>query len=277
MEDFIAVLVLYKSALNQSQTFLSICRSLKKNNLRLDLIVYDNTPGYNADLIAGLNVVNNINIDYRQDNDNSGVSKAYNLAQSVGKAKSKKWIILLDQDTDFPENTVAEYIRSTSLYPDDKLFAPMMLVNQNTIISPCHFKFMRGFSVKHVNPGVNSLNKYSVINCGMCISISAFEKNKGYNELIKLDFSDHDFIKRFKKYIGERFIVLDLRVYHELSSSARNSKNSDLVRFDYYLKGARYISSSFIESFFLTINATIRAVKLSLIHRSFGFLIQLFK
>jgi hypothetical protein len=111
----------------------------------------------------------------------------------------------------------------------------------------------------------------------MCIKLEAFNKNNGYNELIKLDFSDHDFIKRFKKSIGDRFIVINLKVYHKLSSVTRNSFESDMVRFDYYLEGAKHIWSSPGERIFLKLHACLRSVKLFLIHQNFGFLIKLFK
>lgn len=277
MEEFIAVLVLYKSGLKESKTFLSICRSLEKNNQELDLVVYDNTPEYNDNLPTGVSTIGNVNVTYCQDYDNSGVSKAYNTGQAIGKLRGKKWIILFDQDTSFPENTITKYIEATHAFPNEKLFSPIMVANGKTIISPCHFKFMRGFSVKEIKTGINSLNNFSVINCGMCIDIKSFDQNKGYNELIKLDFSDHDFVKRFKKTVTDRFIVIDLKVHHELSSTSKNSKYSDLVRFDYYLEGSKYISSSLIERSFLKFNSTMRGLKLSLIHRSFSFLNKILK
>jgi rhamnosyltransferase len=218
MEEFIAVLVLYKLSLSESQTFLSIRRSLKKNNRCLDLVVYDNTPEYNIELAQQSLIDKNINIIYYPDNHNSGVSKAYNTAKDIGKKAGKKWIILLDQDTNFPENAVEKYVEGTKLFPDENLYTPIMLIKDHKIISPSYFIGMRGVSLKHIHTGINSLNNLSVINCGMCISILSFEKNTGYNELIKLDFSDHDFIKRFKKNIGNRFIVLNLNVNHELST-----------------------------------------------------------
>ena len=275
MEEFIAVLVLYKLNLTKSKTFISILKSLQKANTRLDLLVYDNYPAYNADLALATGSLANIDITYYPDDDNSGVSRAYNLGQSIGKKKGKKWIILLDQDTDFPEDMVDKYINATRTFPNDKLFSPIMFVNQKTIISPCYFKFMRGFSASDVKTGINSLKKYSVINCGLCIDINSFQENNGYNELIRLDFSDHDFIRRFKRAVTDRFIVIDLKVSHELSSASKNSVNSDLVRFDYYLEGSKYISSSILESILLKFNAALRSLKLTLIHKNFSFIKKL--
>ncbi|WP_183560823.1 glycosyltransferase [Mucilaginibacter sp. SP1R1] len=275
MEQFIAVLVLYKLNLNKSKTFLSILKSLQKAGSKLDLLVYDNSPAYNADIASTISSLSEVNINYYPDNNNSGVSKAYNLAQSVGKVNGKKWIILFDQDTDFPEDMIEKYIDATRTFPNDKLFAPIMFANQKTMISPCYFKLMRGFSASGVTTGISSLKKYSVINCGLCIDIDSFMVNNGYNELIRLDFSDHDFIRRFKDTVTDRFIVIDLKVNHELSTESKNSAKSDLVRFDYYLEGAKYISSSVFESFLLKIHAALRSLKLTLIHKDFSFIKKL--
>ena len=272
--NILFVIVLYKSRLEQSATYLSLLKSLSSLELNIDLLVYDNSPDGTVD---HFNSEPKVSVTCIADSANSGVSKAYNIGAEIAAKMNKKWVLLLDQDTSFPSHTIQEYLLATNKYPDEKLFAPIMVANQKTIISPCYFKFMRGFSVSHVDAGINSLNKFSVINCGMCVDVDAFNKNGGYDERIKLDFSDHDFIRRFRKTIGDRFIVIDLTVCHSLSSATKNNFNSDMVRLDYYLEGAKYISSSLIETFFLKLNATLRSIKLSLIHRNIGFLIKLLK
>ncbi len=271
--DILFVIVLYKCKLKDSDTFITLAESLKQYKYTFDLFVYDNSPEKPEELME----FPNVNLTYISDTKNSGVSKAYNAGAEVAARMNKKWIILLDQDTKFPVETIREYLLAIEEYPNEKLFAPIVLIDGKKIISPAHFKFMRGFYSTNVNTGVNSLAGRSIINCGMCINLETFNNNKGYNESIKLDFSDHDFIRRFKKSIGDRFIVINLTVYHKLSSVARNSVESDIVRFDYYLEGAKHISSTTGERFFLKLHAGLRSVKLFLIHRKFGFLIKLFK
>lgn len=271
----VAVIVLYKTKLGQSKSFLSLSSSLMRSNIVLDLVVYDNSPGYNADEV--FDGYPNWIITYCPDEENSGVSKAYNTAAKIAREKDKEWLLLLDQDTSFTDHAISVYLDAFKKYPEDILFAPIMLENNGKILSPCYFRFMRGFSSSHVKTGVNSLSAFSVINCAMCIAIDAFEKNNGYNEQIKLDFADHDFIRRFKESNGDRFVVVDLKVAHQLSSETRNSMGSDIVRFDYYLDGAKHMSATMAEKFLLMVNAFLRAVKLSLIHRNVAFLARWFK
>ncbi len=271
--DILFVIVLYKCKLKYSDTFITLSESLKHYKYRFDLLVYDNSPEPSEESLE----FPGINLTYLSDTKNSGVSKAYNKGAEVAAGMNKKWMILLDHDTIFPVDTITEYLLAIKEYPGKKLFAPIVLIDDKKIISPAHFKFMRGFYSKKVNTGINNLVGYSIINSGMCINLEAFNKNSGYNELIKLDFSDHDFIKRFKKSIGNKFIIINLKVYHELSSVTRNSFESDMIRFDYYLDGAKHISSSTGERFLVKINAIVRSLKLFLIHHNFGFLIKLLK
>jgi len=272
-ESILATIVLYKTSLYDSKTFLSLTQSLKAQNICLDLVVYDNSPEFNQDSIFQHP---NWRITYIADINNSGVSKAYNTAAEIAGELGKRWIIFFDQDTTFPENTIDSYIKTINNYPDYKLFAPIMLSNQ-TIISPCRFKFMRGTSFKSVDAGVNKLQNKSVINCGMCVDTDAFEKNNGYNELLKLDFSDHDFVRRFKKNVTNEFVVIDLKVQHELSTKSKNSLDSDLIRFDHYLAGGGIMSTHIVEVLFIRINAMIRALKLTSVHHTHYFLLRLFK
>lgn len=265
----LVVLVLYKTKLNDSKTFESLSQSLKVNNIKLELVVYDNSPEFNRDTLFEYP---NWHITYIHDASNSGVSKAYNTAAEVAVNLKKKWLLLLDQDTDFPTNTIISYLFAIEMYQDGKLFVPVMKINSGAIISPCYFKYMRGISIKHIDTGRNDLDKYSVINSGMCIEIDAFRKNKGYNELIMLDFADHDFIRRFKKQLTNKFIVIDLIVTHQLSSTYKNSLQSDLNRFDYYLSGGKNMTASLPERCLFRFNAILRGFKLSVMHHNLVFL-----
>jgi rhamnosyltransferase len=269
-EDVLAVIVLYKIKLSDSLSFKSLSASLKPGKNRLELLVYDNSPEYNVG--QEFDDYKKWNITYQADPENSGVSKAYNSAAALAAKKGKNWLLLLDQDTNFPVVTLAAYETAINNYPGEKLFVPVMITTANEIISPAHFKMMRGFYAKNIKPGINDLQGYSTINCGMCIALSAFNGNDGYNELIKLDFSDHDFIRRFKKKITAAVVVIDLTVRHNLSTSEKTTFNQDRVRFKYFLDGSGYFSQSFGDSVLLNTHAFLRALKLTITHKNIFFL-----
>lgn len=270
--DILFVIVLYKLVLEDAATYISLAKAVAVAKCEIDLLVYDNGSGeFKPDFKRepGINVI------YVSDSENSGVSKAYNTGANLAKEMKKKWLFLLDQDTQLPPQTIIQYLKSITSFPAEELFAPIMRVNNSKIISPCHFKFMRGIAVKHIAIGLNTLNKYSLINCGICVKVDAFCKNEGYNELLKLDFSDHDFIRRFRKNVTDKFIVVDLTVEHQLSSESVNDVKSDKIRFNYYLAAGKLLGTNWIENFFIKINAIAHALKLSIYHKTFYFVLRL--
>ena len=135
---------------------------------------------------------------------------------------------------------------------------------------------MRGKPLDNIAPGVNKLHQLSLINCGLCIDTNAFKQNGGYNEKLALDFSDHDFIRRFKNKITDEFVLIDLTVRHDLSSRSKNSLANDLGRFDYYLMGTNNMTATALEKGLLKFNAIMRAMKLLLTHRNVSFIGKLF-
>ncbi|MDB5141266.1 MAG: glycosyl transferase, group 2 family protein [Mucilaginibacter sp.] len=273
-ERILAILVLYHTKLSDSKTFISLTNSLAQNEIVLDLYVYDNSPDYNEN-----NLFNylNWNIIYKPDATNSGVSKAYNTGAGLAIKKKKKFVLLLDQDTDFPVNAIPQYLDAINDYPDDRIFAPLMISENKKIISPGLFKFGRAFTGKDNKPGIYNFNGRSLINCGLCIEIDSFWKVNGYNEKIELDFSDHDFIKRYKETSAARFIMIDLVVEHQLSVNTKNSLQNDKTRFEYYLQGITFMSSNVLESFLYKFHGFLRASKLSLQHKSSVFIALMLK
>lgn len=273
MDDFLAVVVLYKTQISKCGTLISINADLAKSGTKLDLVIYDNSPDYNQSVVSDFK---NFNVTYVADPENSGVSIAYNYGYSIASAKVKKWILLLDQDTVFPESSLQAYLRAIQRYPAELLFAPVMLTNDNKIISPGKFKWMRGSYAKDVMFGINKFKGHSLINSGLCIELGAYLKNGGYNEKIKLDYSDHDFIHRFSKNISETYVVVELKLVHQLSTHVKNTFNSDKVRFDYYLEGARHFSAGKLNTVFLRIVTLLRSTKLSIAHRNVYFVKKYF-
>lgn len=68
--------MLYKRSLRESETFMSLSKELVRTSKRLDLLVYENTP--KADGEVEKIVFENLNIVYKYDASNSGLSEAHN-------------------------------------------------------------------------------------------------------------------------------------------------------------------------------------------------------
>jgi GT2 family glycosyltransferase len=98
LDNILGVLVLYKSKLEESETFISISKALKSNNQKLDLFVYDNSPEYYYDKKAIKEYPGTIT--YEHDESNPGICKPYNKGLEKAKIENRQWLLLLDQDTE---------------------------------------------------------------------------------------------------------------------------------------------------------------------------------
>src|SRR5215469_5493045 len=100
LDDVLCVIVLYKCDLKNSVSFNSILKAAKGSKGTLKLLLYNNSPEINIDTSAYEQ--EKINVSLINDYTNSGVSTAYNFAHSMAKEEGKKWLLLLDQDTQLP-------------------------------------------------------------------------------------------------------------------------------------------------------------------------------
>ncbi len=98
------VIVLYNVDIEESETFQSFVMPLLK--FGCSLFIYDNSPIRQTSKI----LADTKEIVYVHDAHNSGLSKAYNVAAAHARNNNKKYLLLLDQDTLFPESSLNIYI-----------------------------------------------------------------------------------------------------------------------------------------------------------------------
>lgn len=212
------VIVLYNSNLEEQYTY----RTLLKCNNWDKYIVYDNSD-WNKN-----NRINDPRIIYIRDSRNSGLSKAYNVAAKYAKIMGYEWLLLLDQDSSFPINSYNIYKEAIKNNRHICLFAPRLTYKLNKPFSPSWL--CCGISIaKRFTEGVYSLNSVIPVNSGMCISVREFCRCGGYDENLKLDFTDVRFIDKFKRY-NKIFYLLDCDVSQSFSNEV---KDSDKLIFRY--------------------------------------------
>lgn len=227
------IIVLYNCILKDSESFKTIEKSLELGNEKGYLYVYDNS--FQAQIVQNENTVWS-NVTYIHDPMNSGLGVAYNLGVKVATEMGFEWVILLDQDTDFSINFISKISLILSQPNTFKLLAPILKLKSGESFSPSRYKFKRGHSV-NLGQGVYSLKKYSPVNSGMVINIAAFNKVAGYDENVKLDFADFQFIERFRTMYDE-FYLLDSIAIQDFSNVDRDI-NKNIFRFGIYLECAK--------------------------------------
>ncbi len=240
MDDFLdslmVILVLYQTPLEDSESFCSILE-FENGSQDLDVYVYDNSPGSQH-----INTYKGLCITYVHDAKNPGVSQAYNSGAEYARAHKKKWILLLDQDTSLPMGLLDTYRKASLSNSDIKLFVPILKLKNGKIFSPFRYRFKRGFYLDEIEAGVHSLKNLSPVNSGILISLDSFFEVGGYNQMVKLDFSDFQFIERFRRKYN-LFYVIDSIGKQDFSDD-EVSLTSQANRFVYFCEGARNIEKN---------------------------------
>jgi len=260
VDQIIAVVVIFNTKIEESETLISLSGSLAQTSDSMDLVVYDNSlhPVWESGSVFTMEF---FRIHYFHDPSNPGVSKAYNFAARYAQQLKKRWILLLDQDTSFPIDTISTYVSALKNHPTIKLFAPVLKLSDDRILSPSRYFFKRGFALKKITPGLHSLKRISPLNSGMLIELDTFIISGGYNEKIKLDFSDFQFIERFKKN-SDQFCIINVISLHEFSDEETNTVKLN-ERFFFYCDGAKNSEkSSFCDRLIYFMVVLLRATNL---------------
>lgn len=273
IDSILFVIVLYKSNLQNSISFTSLTSEVKNNfHHQIDIVIYDNSP---QSMYEQNEYYECWNIHYIHNPSNPGVSKAYNEAAKLGKELHKKWLLLLDQDTNFPNDALRKYCLAVRTNYNIPLFVPILVSKDGNIYSPCRYRFKRGFTVRNVEFGLQKLSNKSVLNSGMLINLDIFHKIGGYNEKLMLDFSDFDFIDKYRK-VSNNFYVIETKCIHELSST-ENDFDKSLNRFVRYCISMNFIAKFDFDTITLFLITLVRACKLSIKFGNLSFLSIFFK
>jgi len=260
----LVVIVIYNLDIRKCVSLIS----LNSNRIYTDVIVYDNSlNNLNQNQFDDFTY---LNIKYVHNADNPGVSKAYNFAAEYAVKNNKALLLLLDQDTYLPVDALSKYIAAARFNKDVALFAPLLKFNDK-IYSPCNYYMHKGFHKNSFNAGINSLKNINFLNSGLLIRVNAFNLTGGYDENIRLYFSDFEFINRFKTHY-KKYILLDFICLHELASTDKSDLNKALERFKIYCSDAKNASKSFLLKLQYFITLGLRAVKLSVYFRSNRFI-----
>lgn len=251
--DILPIIVIYK---------LSIRDSLAWQSLNTDysyfssVLIYDNSP------VSQPIPDTRFKVYYLHDHHNSGVSKAYNEGLKMADSLGKKWLLLLDQDTQLPNDIIASYAQSIYQYPEENFFAPI-LNDKIGIVSPFSYSYGITHRLNAVKKGVLSLSKYRAVNSCSLIRTQAMKLAGGFDERLPLDHSDIYFQEKLALNRSS-FVVVNACIKHRFSGTEVSNKNDTLIRFEIFCKSCITMSMlTQFESNFRKISLK-RALNLSL-------------
>jgi hypothetical protein len=119
----------------------------------------------------------------------------------------------------------------------------------------------RGKVANNVTIGLNDFKNKSLLNSGLLIDVTTYLEVGGYNEKIKLDFSDFYFILKFQKK-HNHFVLTNVLCEHDLSASETNLEKQ-LIRFEFYCAGAIQYGKSVNQLFQIYLLIIFRTLLLS--------------
>jgi rhamnosyltransferase len=271
LDDVLSVIVLYKCDLKNSVSFNSLLKGTEKSDGILKLLLYNNSPEINIDTSSYEQ--KKINVSLINDDTNSGVSKAYNLAHLMAKEEGRKWLLLLDQDTQLPSDFFSAFFehRKKDAEKREWLYIPIIKSN-NRILSPARSFLYRGFMKKKVETGSVHIKNLAIINSGVIVTNHLFENAGGFNKEVQLDFSDFSFFRRVKKIYSKVFI-LNVECSHSFSGLEYDNYEKVLNRFKIYNRNAVAFSrEKGVSKIFVFIPVLVRVFKLSIKFRTLNFL-----
>ncbi len=233
MSDILPLLVVYKTRFEDTQTFKSLSAWFTMRRQKVTWLIFDNTPLKVLDETINFDEYNTVIV--KASGNNEGLCIHYNAGFRYAKHQGIKRVLILDQDTTFKHGLDPYY--ETITQADYPILVPKIFIG-NRLLSPSRLLLGRGFITEDISSGTYSLNKYSPVNSGALISVDLWEKAGGYNESIKLDFSDFSFFARAKKQGLDKFYVMKESVDHELSAYEKDDEKI-IHRFDIYLSDIR--------------------------------------
>jgi GT2 family glycosyltransferase len=228
-------LVCFRENYNESITFIDLYNSYiesKISDKRLDIFIFDNTDLNNWEISYNAKKLNNISLHYFHDVTNPGISYAYNKIAEYAVKNGFSHIVFLDQDTHLPIDFYDQYCNSI-LGNNIQIAAPIIM-NGDHIFSPSKYRNYRSINLRAVNEFQLDLRNHTCINSGLLIHTSLFFQSGGYNNDLRLDFCDHEFIRRVSKY-ADKLVVLPVKLKQSFSTEV-NSLDKAVFRYKIFLK-----------------------------------------
>lgn len=272
MTKIIFGIVTFREKFWETPSFNSLIASAKKIDEAVTIFIFDNTDVENWDAGAGYNSDEKIKICYVHNPENPGISAAYNTIAKFAKDHHFSHIVFLDQDTELPEDFCLVYSKVAENATD--IAAPLIYEN-GKLLSPGIYKNYRSFSYESIQSDSILLKNNSCINSGLMIKTDFFFKTGGYNQCLRLDFCDHEFIARVGNFT-EYLKIIPTKLEQNFSTNT-NPREKALFRYQLYIKDMKAFkkinNNDYKVSLFVDLPHLIR---LTLQYKSLAFIKQRF-
>lgn len=236
----LAVLVLYKRAPDESESFTSLRNILQKRPelaVNMNLLVYDNSP--EAHTLPQMPVTTR----YVSNPANPGLAEAYNTGLRLANEGGIEWLLLLDHDTLLTEAYVEELNDLISELPETEptacIIVPKLVYSRRgrrAVHSP-HFmpRFTHhGVALDFSGIAADELSGY---NSAATFRVHNLETLGGFPIHYSMEFLDHIVFHTLHEAGGKVWVMNSL-LQHDLSTTNLD-KNVSLIRYKKILYAER--------------------------------------
>jgi GT2 family glycosyltransferase len=240
--EILAIVVRYKTPLEQSQTLTSLAEAFASDPDLLKgygVLLWDNSPERLDDPQL------NFPFQYGSLDQNLGVSGAYNHASSYAESIGCPWLLLLDQDTTVTADYLDRMLVHVQEVGSDQTIATIVpfVRSHDTLVSPRKFgRMIRNHQIRRSVSGIYLQDAYAV-NSGTVMRVSALQAVGGYSEEFWLDLSDAYIFQALYRHGKRMYIAGDIELAHSVAS----------MDFDRHMTPERYRSFLAAENLYLAL------------------------
>lgn len=171
------------------------------------IIIVDNSDYDNSQLIRQFD-----NITYLPQYKNLGIATALNIGCSQAIAQGAKWVLTMDQDSQWDKNSVREYIQEANTYDN---------IEQVGIFSPYHD--CDGHPETHHRNGRYEQKKVTMCS-GNLLNIEVWKETGGFRDDFFIDLVDDEICCHLRK-LGYQIVVLNnILLTHKLGQGIKYSR-----------------------------------------------------
>lgn len=236
-----AILIVYNRKVEETKTFNSLLRNRAKTPAAfkdLNLVIYDNSPEAQRPDPAAIPFEH----EYVHSAENKGLAAAYNYALGKAAETGRGWLLLLDQDSDLPDDFIGDLSRELPLIEKDPAVSAVVpkMRYKDEYFSPSKDLFggtARPIDMEH--RGVCDFKVYA-IGSACAIRVSFLQSIGGFDEFYWLDFLDRWLFSVIGAK-GGKVYVTDSVVDHELS----------ILNYDKFMTEKRYANILRYETVFM--------------------------
>ncbi|CAN5685942.1 N/A [soil metagenome] len=240
---FLITVVLYNKSFDSSDTLKGLMESAEYlKSINAAVFLWDNSnSAYSNQNLAFLQ--EKLSVEYYHAPENKPLSFIYNKAVSKLLALQQySRLILLDDDSKISVAYFKEAVETINAYPALDILLPVVR-NNNKIISPAKFYYLKGSYFKTIGSGIYK-EKLFAINSGMIISRNFLRQyNFRYDERLA-NYGTDNYIMNFANDRKIAFYIMRYTMEHSLSFFDHPDINRRLEIFRQIKKANRIVFST---------------------------------